>query len=157
MKKKTIIALVVVCIFIVLFVVSRLHVYFGYFPDDKAASEIAETALVRRYNAKQFNDIYLNAADAFKSGQTEEVAVAAMNASFKMYGEIATDTEAATTCFPRQVRMVRWLSTIAGKDLTEMSMWYVPDGKAAKLLSFRVSPGRAAFDPASAKTHSCDH
>lgn len=110
-----------------------MRIHFGYYADDRQAALRAEALVVQRFNAQAFDAIYDDAADA-------------MRAMLKAYGTIVEDNEGATTCFPDQVRMVRWLRSSNGTDLTQVSLWSTPGGDA-KLVMMRISPGRVSVDP----------
>lgn len=110
-----------------------MRIHFGYYADDRQAALRAEALVVQRFNAQAFDAIYDDAADA-------------MRATLKAYGTIVEDNEGATTCFPDQVRMVRWLRSSNGTDLTQVSLWSTPGGDA-KLVMMRISPGRVSVDP----------
>lgn len=130
----------------------RIHI--GYFADDRAAALRAEARLIQRFNAKEFNAIYDDAAQAMRDAVPRAKVVGAMVATMDAYGPIVEDTEGAVTCFPDQVRMVRWLKSSNGTELTQMSMWYTPGGDA-KLLMMQISPGREAVDSTIVDRHRC--
>ncbi len=111
--------------------------------------------MIRQYNAKDFDAIYDGAADALKSGVSRQRVTDAMRLTFDKFGVVIEDKEAATTCFPNQVRMVRWMRSGNGDELTALVTWFVPDGKNAKLVSAQISPGHASFDQAIVRAHSC--
>ncbi len=110
---------------------------------------------MRQYNAKDFDAIYDGAAAALKSGVSRQQATDAMKQTFDKFGVMVDDNEAASTCFPNQVRMVRWMRSANGSELTALVTWFVPDGKNAKLVSAQISPGHASFDPEIVRAHSC--
>ena len=114
----------------------------------------AETLLVKRFNAKQFDLIYEDAAPAMRDAVPRKQVVEAMAATMGAYGVIVEDAEGAVTCFPDQVRMVRWLKTSSGAELTQMSMWHTPGGDA-KLLMMQILPGRTTVDPEVVLRHRC--
>ncbi|PMS16988.1 hypothetical protein C0Z18_21200 [Trinickia dabaoshanensis] len=138
-------------------VAAGVRIHFGYFSDDRAAAITAEGAMIRHYNAEDFDAIYDGAADALKSGVSRRLVTDAMKLTFDKFGVVVDDKEAATTCFPNQVRMVRWMKSANGSELTALVTWFVPDGKNAKLVSAQISPGHASFDPAIVRAHSCTH
>ncbi|VWC44501.1 hypothetical protein BLA13014_07159 [Burkholderia aenigmatica] len=123
---------------------TRIH--FGYYADDRQAALRAEALVVQRFNAQAFDAIYDDAADAMRAAVSRTQAVDAMRATLKAYGTIVEDNEGATTCFPDQVRMVRWLKSSNGTDLTQISLWSTPGGDA-KLVMMRISPGHSSVDP----------
>ncbi|MBN3742330.1 MULTISPECIES: hypothetical protein [Burkholderia] len=123
-----------------------LRIHFGYYADDRQAALRAEALVVQRFNAQAFDAIYDDAADAMRATVSRAQAVDAMRATLKAYGTIVEDNEGATTCFPDQVRMVRWLRSSNGTDLTQVSLWSTPGGDA-KLVMMRISPGRVSVDP----------
>ena len=111
--------------------------------------------MIHQYNARDFDAIYDGAADALKAGVPRAQVTNAMKETFDKYGMIADDNAAATTCFPNQVRMVRWMKSGNGSELTALVTWFVSDGKTAKLLSAQISSGHASFDPDIVRAHSC--
>lgn len=131
-----------------------LRIHFGYFAEDRRAALRAETLLVQRFNAGQFDQIYDAAADAMRAAVPRERTVEAMRATMAAYGTIVEDQEGATTCFPDQVRMVRWLKSSNGSNLTQMSIWYTPGGDA-RLLMMQISPGHASVDPEVVNRNRC--
>jgi len=78
-----------------------------------------------------------------------------MNTTFDQFGVITEDVEGATTCFPNDVRLVRWLKSSKGNELTAMVRWYVPDGEHAQLIMMQISPGHSSVDPKIVQEHSC--
>lgn len=132
-----------------------VRIHFGYFADDRVAAIKAEDIMIRQYNAKDFDAIYNGAADALKAGVSRQQVTDAMKQTFDRFGAVVDDKEAATTCFPNQVRMVRWLKSENGGALTALVTWFVPDGRNAKLVSAQISTGHASFDPAIVRAHSC--
>ncbi|MGS0895958.1 hypothetical protein ACVBGC_26005 [Burkholderia stagnalis] len=134
--------------------VLRTRIRFGYFADDRRAALRAEAMLVQRFNARRFYAIYDTAADAMRAAVPRAQAVAAMHATLDAYGTIVEDIEGATTCFPDQVRMVRWLKSSNGTALTQMSLWSTPGGDA-KLPMMRIFPGRAGVDPEIVRRNRC--
>jgi hypothetical protein len=151
-KWKITIALIVVVGTVLLGLGFRIHI--GYFSEDRIAALRAEALLVKRFNSKQFDLIYADAAQAMRDAVSRRQMVEAMTATMDAFGTIVEDTEGAVTCFPDQVRMVRWLKSSSGAELTQMSMWYTPGGDA-KLLMMQISPGREAVDPAIVEQHRC--
>ena len=136
-------------------IAAGVRIHFGYFADDRVAALKAEKTMIRQYNAKDFDAIYDGAADALKSGMSRQQVTDAMKWTFDKFGVVVDDDEAATTCFPNQVRMVRWMRSANGSQLTALVTWFVPDGKNAKLVSAQISPSHASFDPAIVQAHSC--
>lgn len=112
--------------------------------------------MLQRCNAQRLDEICDSATDALKAAQPREKSVEATKESFDLYNSILPDGGAARTCFPEQVRMVRWLRSAKGSDLAEMIIWRVPDGKNTQLVSVSPGPGHASFDNAVVKAHSCD-
>jgi hypothetical protein len=153
-KRKThlLVAVLAVCVLLA----ARVRIHFGYFSDDRAAAVAAEGKMIRQYNAKDFDAIYDGAADALKSAVPRRQVTDAMKLTFDNFGAVVDDNEAATTCFPNQVRMVRWMKSASGGELTALVTWFVPDGKHAQLVSAQISPGHASFDPAIVRAHSCN-
>ncbi|WGY70644.1 hypothetical protein KEC55_26840 [Burkholderia cepacia] len=131
---------------------TRIH--FGYYADNKQAALRAEALVMQRFNAQAFDAIYDDAADAMHAAVSRTQAVDAMRATLKAYGTILEDNEGATICFPDQVRMVRWLKSSNGIDLTQMSLWSTPGGDA-KLVMMRISPGHASVDPEIVRRNRC--
>lgn len=149
------IGLVVAVLAICVSVASGVRIHFGYFSDDRAAAIAAEGTMMRQYNAKDFDAINDGAADALRSGVSRRQVTDAMKLTFDKFGTVVDDKEAATTCFPNQVRMVRWMRSANGSELTALMTWFVPDGKNAKLVLAQISPGHASFDPSIVRAHSC--
>jgi hypothetical protein len=146
-------AVIVVLLVAGLLLVIRDH--FGYFAHDKAAADLAERLVIERFNSRQFDDIYDSLADNAKKALSRGQAVDAMSATFELYGRITGDIEGATTCFPEQVRMVRWLKSSKGEDLTAMEIWYVPDRDKAELVMMKIAPGHSPVNPETVRAHSC--
>lgn len=151
-KWKLLLALVVTAGAILFLLGFRLHI--GYFAEDRQAALAAEAQLIRLFNSKQFDAIYDQAADAMRATVGREQAVQAMEATIKMYGPIVEDVEGATTCFPDQVRMLRWMKSSNGTDLTQLSQWSTP-GDEAKLLMMNIFPGHDVADPEIVNRHRC--
>lgn len=152
-RTKTITALVAVLICIGLFLVFKVH--FGYYSHDKLTSDSAEKLTIQRFNSRQFDAIYDSFADNVKKVVPRKQAVDAMNATFDRFGTVTEDIEGATTCFPEQVRMVRWLKSSKGDDLSAMMIWYVPNGEHAELVMMQIVPGHSSVDPEIVRAHSC--
>ncbi|HDR8929805.1 MULTISPECIES: hypothetical protein [Burkholderia] len=136
-------------------VLMKLKVHFGYFAHDKAASLSAERVAIQRFNNKQFDAIYDSFADNVRKSVSRPQAVESMKETFDQYGSITEDIEGATTCFPEQVRMVRWLKSAKGNDLTAMMIWFVPDGEKAELVMMQIVPGHSPVNPETVRAHSC--
>lgn len=151
-KRKLVISLVLILTAVLLGLGLRVHV--GYFADDRAAALRAEALLIQRFNARQFDSIYDDAAQAMRDSVPRKTAVDAMAATMDAFGTIVEDREGVATCFPNQVRMVRWLKSSKGIELTQMSTWSTPGGDA-KLLMIHISQGRAAVDPTIVERHRC--
>jgi hypothetical protein len=132
-----------------------VKVHFGYFAKDKVTTDQAEKLVIQRFNSRQFDAIYEDFADDAKKALSREQAVDAMNATSELYGRITEDVEGATTCFPEQVRMVRWLKSSKGTDLTAMMIWYVPGGEKARLVMMQIVPGHSTVNPETVAAHSC--
>jgi hypothetical protein len=154
-RTKLIVALIVGLLLVFFLTFLHLRIHFGYYADDKAEVNAAEIKLIQQLNEQRFNDIYDAAADAFKAAQTRDKSTSVMKATYDLYGTITEDAEAATSCFPQQVRMVRWLKTSKGNELTEMSAWYVLNGKPT-LLMFQVNQGHSPVSYSAAHGHPCD-
>ncbi len=133
----------------------KLKIHFGYFADDKAASDSAEAVVIQRFNSGKFDAIYDSFADVAKKAVARKQAVDAMSETFDRYGSITEDIVGATTCFPQQVRMVRWLKSSKGDDLTAMMIWSVPDGEHAALVMMQIVPGHSPVNPETVRAHSC--
>ncbi|PCE33003.1 hypothetical protein BZL54_07690 [Burkholderia ubonensis subsp. mesacidophila] len=147
--------MLVACVLAIVIVAARTRIHFGYFDDDKAAAVLAESRFVEQYNAQHFGEIFDGATDGFKTGVSREQLVAMLKYGFDLYGPLMGDEGAATTCFPEQVRMVRWFKSSKGSDLTVKLIWHVPDGKHARLAWLNLETGHAAFDPEIVKAHAC--
>ncbi|QYD68243.1 DUF3887 domain-containing protein [Paraburkholderia edwinii] len=154
-KSKWTIGLVAIVVITGILVAAKVHVRFGRFADDKAAADAAENAMIRQYNERNFDAIYDSASDALKSELSRAQVTDAMKQTFDKYGVIGDDSAAATTCFPYQVRMVRWMKAENGTELTALVTWFVPDGKHAMLVSAQISPGHSSFNPDIVRAHSC--
>ncbi|WP_254616458.1 DUF3887 domain-containing protein [Burkholderia metallica] len=152
-RAKSIAAVVAVLICVGLFLVTKVH--FGYYSHDKSLADDAERVAIQRFNSKQFDAIYDSFADNVKKTIPRRQALDAMNATFDRFGEITQDAEAATTCFPEQVRMVRWLKSSKGGDMSAMIIWYVPDEKHVELVMMQFVPGHSPVDPDIVRAHSC--
>jgi hypothetical protein len=133
----------------------HLNVRFGSFSEDKIAADAAETVLIRQLNNGEFDAIYDGAADAMKQSIPRAQFIGAVKQSVLRTGKLSGDTSAATTCFPGQVRMVRWFKGMNGEDFTALIHWYVPDGRRAYLVMMQLNPGRLEVDPKVVQDHQC--
>ena len=156
LKKQWKLVLLLVVLLFVGAILAATRIHPGYFAEDKIAADTAEALLIRRFNGQHFDAIYDSAADLFKTAQSREKVVAAMKEAFDLYGPITQDAGTATTCFPQQVRMARWLRSGKGDDLTGMFIWYVADGQNAQLLLFRLVSGHSPVSSAVAEANRCD-
>jgi hypothetical protein len=152
-RAKSITAVVAVLICVGLFLVVKVH--FGYYAKDKLNSVSAEHATIQRLNSRQFDAIYDSFADNARKAVPRRLAVDAMAATVDRYGTITEDIEGATTCFPEQVRMVRWLKSSKGNELTAMIIWYIPDEEHAELVMMQIVPGHSSVNPEIMRAHSC--
>lgn len=149
------IALILACGLVAALLLSRCHVHLGYFAEDRAAAVEAETVVMQRFNAMQFDKIYDDSSEAMKGAVTRDQAVESIRATFERFGTISEDREAAITCFPNQVRMVRWLKSSRGDELTQISAWDTPGGEA-KLIMMQISPGHQTVDLSLVNKHPCN-
>ena len=133
----------------------RIRIHAGSYVKDKRLAEAAERTLIQRFNGRQFDAIYDSSADATKRSVSHDQFIVAIQSDFDTSGLIVDDVEAATTCFPEQVRMVRWLKTSKGTEQTAMIIWYLPDESRAQLLMIQVSPGHAPVSSEIVKAHPC--
>lgn len=100
--------------------IARMRIHAGSYANQKALAEAAELAVMQQFDNRRFGAIYVASADAFKHSIARAQGIDAMNATFAMFGSIVQDVERATTCFPEQARMIRWLKTSSGNDVTAM-------------------------------------
>lgn len=92
-KRKLVISLVLILTAVLLGLGVRVHV--GYFADDRAAALRAEALLIQRFNARQFDSIYDDAAQAMRDSVPRKTAVDAMAATMDAFGTIVEDREGA--------------------------------------------------------------
>jgi hypothetical protein len=121
---------------------------------DRQISEAAELHMIELLNQGRFGEVYDGADNAFRAAQLRESSIETMRRAFATRGVIVDDHNVVTTCFPRQVRIVRLLRMSGGTDLTVTSVWYVFDDQAT-LLFLRLSEGpeRAVGDMT--RFHAC--
>ncbi|MCC8396801.1 hypothetical protein LJ656_29855 [Paraburkholderia sp. MMS20-SJTR3] len=102
----------------------------------------------------RFGEIYDRADNAFRIAQRRESSIETMRMAFAARGMIVDDSDLMTTCFPRQVRMVRLLKMSTGVDLTATSIWYVFDDQAT-LLFLQLNDGEDRTARQTTQFHAC--
>lgn len=123
-------------------------------PPSKQISEAAELRMIELFKQGRFGEIYDRADNAFRTAQRRESSIEAMRMAFATRGMIVDDRNLATTCFPRQVRIVRLLRMSTGMDLTATSVWYVFDDQAT-LLFLQLGAGEDRSERETTQFHAC--